>query len=96
MVLYGIVLLLMIKKLKAKYPDVKELWYDENYVAVVTFDNVLIYFNYIKCNGPMQGYYPNLNIKVFNCEAYCLVPQFECEAYCLVHNHIMVKWCYGA
>ena len=58
MVAYGICILLMIKNVKAKFPDVTQHWYAD-YVSVLDmFANVKLYFNYIKRFGPGRGYYP--------------------------------------
>ena len=59
MVAYRIGIILMIKCLKSKYPDITHPWYAENAEALGTFDNLEQYFKALKCNGLAWGYYPN-------------------------------------
>ena len=64
MVADGVVVLLMIKLLKAVYPDVTKPWYVEDDGALGTFDTIGLYFNSLKHFGldqhfgPGREYYP--------------------------------------
>ena len=58
MVAYNIVVLPLIKLLKAAYPDVTQLWYTDDAGALGTFDNIGLYFKSFKLLGPGHGYYP--------------------------------------
>ena len=55
---YGIGVLLMIKQLKAAYPDITHPWYAENAGSLGTYNNIELYFNFIKESSPGCGYYP--------------------------------------
>ena len=59
MIAYGIVLFLLIKRLKSDYPDVTQPWYADDAGALVTFDSLELYFNSLKQNSPARGYYAN-------------------------------------
>ena len=48
MVAYGIGILLMIKNLKAGFPDVTQPWYDDDAGALGIFARVGSYFNSLK------------------------------------------------
>ena len=54
----GIGVLTLIKRLKLVYPDVTQPWYTNNPGTLGTFDNVESYFNSLKLNGLVGGYYP--------------------------------------
>ena len=56
---YDIGVLSLIKRLKLAYSGVTQPWYADNAGALGTFDNLELYFNMLKHNGPEQGYYPN-------------------------------------
>ena len=43
-VAYDIVVLLLIKQLKAEYPDITQPWYTYNTGALGMFDNIGLYF----------------------------------------------------
>ena len=58
MVVYGIVILLLIKLLKVEFPDVIRPWYSDDASALGTFANFKLYFNYIKRFFLGIGYYP--------------------------------------
>ena len=49
----------LIKCLKLAYPDVTQPWYADNSGSLGTFDNLGLYFNSLKRNGPDWGYYPD-------------------------------------
>ena len=42
--------------------DITKTWYAENTGAGGMFDNLKLYFNSLKCNGLMWGYYPDSTI----------------------------------
>ena len=58
MVAYGIGVLPLIKRLKVVYPDVTQPWYADDAGLLSIFDNLELYFNSLKRNGPARGYYP--------------------------------------
>ena len=58
MVAYGILVLPPTKRTKAAYFDVIQPWYPGNASAIVTFDNIWLYFNSLKKFVPGHGYYP--------------------------------------
>ena len=58
LVAYNIGFLPLIKKMKAAYLEVTEPWYTDNSGALGKFNNVELYFNSLKLNGPAWGYYP--------------------------------------
>ena len=47
-VTYVIGILLLIKQLKAEFPDITQHWYADNFGAIGTFSNVKLYFNSLK------------------------------------------------
>ena len=53
---YFNVIILLIKLMKAEFPDVTQPWYDENSSALGTFANVELYLNLLKLFGPGCGY----------------------------------------
>ena len=56
MVDYGILVLPLIKFLKAAYPDITHPWYKDDPGALGTFGNLGLYFNTLKHFGPGRGY----------------------------------------
>ena len=56
MLAYGIWVLLLIKQLKAAYPDSTQTWYAQNAGALGKLDNIGIYFNLLKSIDPGRGY----------------------------------------
>ena len=48
MVAYDIGILLLIKRLKSKYPDITQPWYVGNADALGIFANIDLYFNQLK------------------------------------------------
>ena len=58
MVAYTILVILLIKWIKASYTDVTQLWYVDNASAICTFDNIGLYFNLLKHFVQGPGYYP--------------------------------------
>ena len=65
MVDYGIVILLLIKNLKAEYLDITQPWCADNSGALGTFANVESYFNSLELFDPGRGYYPKPSKSVF-------------------------------
>ena len=59
MVAYGIGIHPPIKQLKAEFPDITQPWYTDDASALLTFENVKLYFNFLKRFGPGRGYYPD-------------------------------------
>ena len=57
-VAYGIVVLPLIKRLKAAYAGVTEPWYADGTGALGKFYNIGLYFNSLKRFGLGHGYYP--------------------------------------
>ena len=55
-VTYGIHTLPMIKQLKAIYPDSTQPWYADNAGGLGMYDNIELYFNFIKQSIPGSGY----------------------------------------
>ena len=55
---YGILFLLLIKKLKAAYPGITQPWYAYDAGALSMFDNIGFYFNSLKLFGLGRGCYP--------------------------------------
>ena len=49
----------LIKRPKFSYPDITQPWYANNAGTLGTIDNLEIYFNLLKTNGPERGYYPD-------------------------------------
>ena len=58
MVVYGIVVLPLVKRLKVEYPNVAQPWYADYSGALVMFYNIGLYFNSLKILGLGSGYYP--------------------------------------
>ena len=58
MIAHYIFIILIIKWLKAKYPDVTQPCYADDNDALGTFTKNLLYFNYLKTFGLGHGYYP--------------------------------------
>ena len=58
MVVYGIVILLLIKLLKVEFPDVIRPWYYDDASALGTFANFKLYFNSTKRLSLGRSYYP--------------------------------------
>ena len=52
---YVIGVLLLIKYLKAAYPDVTQPWYAKDSGAIGTFKNIGLYFNSLRKFGPGLG-----------------------------------------
>ena len=59
MVAYGIGILLLIKQLKSAYTDVTQAWYADDVGALGSYNNIELYFNFIKKIAPGRRYYPN-------------------------------------
>ena len=57
MFIYSIGILPMIKNLKAKFPGITQLWYDDNSGALGTFARVESCFNLLKLFGLERRYY---------------------------------------
>ena len=57
MILYGIGILLLIKKLKREIPDVTQPWYSDKSGALVTFSRIETYFNSLTLQVPGRIYY---------------------------------------
>ena len=53
---YGILFLLLIKKLKAAYPGITQPWYAYDAGALGMFDNIGLYFNSLKQFSLGHGY----------------------------------------
>ena len=45
---YGFGVLLFIKKLRSAYPDVTQIWYDDNAGALSMYGDIGLYFNFPK------------------------------------------------
>ena len=58
MVAYSIVILPVIKKLKAEHPDITQPWYNDDADALGMFGNIDLYFNFLKYSVPGCGYTP--------------------------------------
>ena len=56
MVAYVIGVLPLIKQLKVEYPDITYPWYADNALALGTFGNIELYFNFLKQSVPGHGY----------------------------------------
>ena len=74
MVSYGIVVLPLIKHLKAELTNITQPWYADNAGAIGTFTNVKLYFNCLKQFGPGRGCHPKLSKSVL------IVPPVNIEA----------------
>ena len=48
MVAYGIIITLLTKQLKSAYPDVTRPWYAVDTVSIGMYDNIELYFNFLK------------------------------------------------
>ena len=80
MVAYIIGILLLIKNLKAEFPDATHPYYDDYSGAQRTFARVKPYFNLLKRIGPGQGYYPKPSKRFWLC--ICTISKLEkCLAY---------------
>ena len=53
---YGIVVLPLIKQLKAAYSDVTSPWYFDDVGALSTYKNIKLYFNLLRQYGLVRGY----------------------------------------
>ena len=60
MALYGIALLPMIEQLRAAYPDVLQPWYADDRVMHGRGSRVTPCFKELYREGPMFGYYPEV------------------------------------
>ena len=69
MVAYIIRVIPLIKCLKATYPDVDQPWYSENANALGVFDNIRLYFNFLKHSVLSRGYLPQTFKKRHNRES---------------------------
>ena len=65
MVNYVIGVILLIKHLKAAYPETTQLGYADDAGAIGTFDNIGLYFNLLKNFGPGCGHYLGKLSEVF-------------------------------
>ena len=63
-VLYGIGVLLLIKRLKSVYPDVPQPWYSDDEGSLGTYDKIELYFNMLKQFVPSGGYCPKPSKRV--------------------------------
>ena len=62
MVACSIGILNLIKHQEVVDPDITQPWYSNNTGALGMFDNLKLYFDSLKCNGPVRGYYPDSTI----------------------------------
>ena len=57
MVDHSIIVVLMIKQMKAEYSDVTHTWYADDACALGAFNNIVLYSNSLKHFGLGHGYY---------------------------------------
>ena len=63
---YNIGILPLIKNLKREIPDVPQSWYADDAGDLGMVARLETYFDLITCQGPGQGYHPDLTKSVLN------------------------------